>query len=81
MSSIRKVAVVVGSLRKGSLNQVDRPCADRTGAAGTFAGNRPKLAACRFTNQDLDDAPPEAWVAFREQDQGRRRRAVRVARA
>ena len=65
MSTSRKVAVLVGSLRKASINR-------RTALA--LAALAPsgleleivEIGALPLYNQDLDEAPPEAWVAFRD---------------
>jgi chromate reductase, NAD(P)H dehydrogenase (quinone) len=64
----RKIAVIVGSLRKDSLNRK---------IANTLISLAPKSILCEITeirdlplyNQDLDDeqCPPEAWVKFRKQ--------------
>jgi chromate reductase len=66
MSTNRKVAVLIGSLRKASLN--------RRAALALAAVAPPELqfefveiGQLPLYNQDLDDAPPAAWVAFREQ--------------
>ena len=61
----RDVAVLVGSLRKGSLNRM---------AANTLCRMGPKSLACRqveirdlpLYDPDLDETPPESWTAFRE---------------
>jgi len=66
MSSNRAVAVVVGSLRKDSMNRK---------MAQALAGLAPKNLKFVFVeigdlplyNQDLDSAPPEKWVSFRDQ--------------
>ena len=65
MSTKRTVAVLVGSLRKGSLNRR---------AAHALAALAPEglsleiveIGALPLYNQDLDEAPPEAWVTFRD---------------
>jgi chromate reductase len=59
------IAVLVGSLRKDSLNRK---------AAATLAELAPAsirleqvdIGQLPMYNQDLDDAPPDAWTAFRE---------------
>jgi chromate reductase len=68
MSTTRKVAVLVGSLRKASLNRH---------AANALAAMAPpglelqivEIGEMPHYNQDLEDntPPPPAWVAFREQ--------------
>ena len=65
MSTIRKVAVLVGSLRKGSFNRM---------TAGILAAVAPpemhleilEIRQLPLYNQDDDDAPPAQCVAFRE---------------
>jgi chromate reductase len=62
----QKVAVLVGSLRKDSLNRR---------AAHTLAALAPAGMDFRFVeigdlplyNQDLDAAPPQTWITFRQQ--------------
>ena len=61
-----KIAIVVGSLREGSINKkIARSiCAlrgDNLDCSIIDIGNLP------LYNQDLDANPPEQWVAFREQ--------------
>ena len=66
MSATRKIAVLVGSLRSGSLNRR---------AANALATMAPAGMEFQFIeigrlplyNQDLDDSPPQPWVSFREQ--------------
>ncbi len=65
MSSIRKVAVVVGSLRKGSLNRLTAHALIAL-APPALALETVEIGGLPLYNQDLDDAPPEAWVAFRD---------------
>lgn len=65
MNAQRDVAVVVGSLRKESLNR-------RTAHALAEVapdGLRLEIVEIRdlpMYDQDLDDSPPEPWVAFRD---------------
>jgi chromate reductase len=62
----KKIAVVVGSLRRGSYNRK---------MARALIALAPESLACQLVeinelplyNQDLDDAPPPPWSAFREQ--------------
>ncbi|MGD0431457.1 MAG: NAD(P)H-dependent oxidoreductase [Acetobacteraceae bacterium] len=66
MSKSRKVAVFVGSLRKGSLNR------HAANALISMAPSRMELqiieiGSLPLYNQDLDASPPQPWVAFREQ--------------
>jgi chromate reductase len=66
MSMSQKVAVLVGSLRKASLNRR---------AASALAALAPEgmelhivdIGQLPLYNQDLDDAPPQAWAAFRQE--------------
>jgi chromate reductase, NAD(P)H dehydrogenase (quinone) len=66
MSITRKVAVLVGSLRKGSFNRL---------TAKALAALAPaeqqleivEIGQLSLYNQDDDDAPPPPWVAFRAQ--------------
>ncbi len=61
----RDIAVIVGSLRAGSLNRM---------AANALAAMAPETLRLEIVgmgdlplyNQDLDDTPPEAWTVFRE---------------
>jgi len=65
MSTKRKVAVLVGSLRKGSFNRM---------TAGVLAAVAPaemqleilEIRQLPLYNQDDDDAPPAQYVTFRE---------------
>lgn len=65
MSSVRAVAIVVGSLRKDSINRK---------LALAIADLAPKSLKFVFAdigelspyNQDLDATPPASWVAFRD---------------
>lgn len=65
MAATRNVAVLVGSLRKGSFNR---------SMALAMAGIAPpslklgivEIGDLPFFNQDLEQAPPPAWTAFRD---------------
>ena len=65
MAATRNVAVLVGSLRKGSFNR---------SMALAMAGIAPpslklgivEIGDLPFFNQDLESAPPAAWTAFRD---------------
>jgi chromate reductase len=64
MAAKRKVAVIVGSLRKGSFSRM---------TAKALCGLVPELECeiveigqLQLYNQDLDEAPPQEWVAFRD---------------
>jgi chromate reductase, NAD(P)H dehydrogenase (quinone) len=66
VSSHRNVAVIVGSLRQGSLNRMTAK------VLATLASPALQLAMVEIGdlplyNQDLDDAPPAPWTAFRAQ--------------
>jgi chromate reductase len=62
--SKRKVAVIVGSLREGSLNRKLAHELVRLAPAGLdFAFV--EIGALPLYNQDLDGDPPAAWEAFR----------------
>jgi chromate reductase len=65
MSETRDVAVLVGSLRKGSYNRMTAR------ALIEIAPESLKLEIVEFRDlplydQDLDDSPPAQWTAFRE---------------
>lgn len=65
MDKTRDVAVIVGSLRKDSINRK---------VANALAGVAPsslklgvvEIGSLPIYNQDADDAPPAAWTSFRE---------------
>ena len=65
MTAPRDVAVVVGSLRKGSLNRM---------TARALAALAPPALALEIVeirdlplyDQDLDGQPPAPWIAFRK---------------
>ena len=62
----RKIAIVVGSLRKDSINRKLAHELVRLGPAGldfAFA----EIGALPLYNQDLDGTPPAAWEAFRDE--------------
>jgi chromate reductase len=61
-----KIAIIVGSLREGSINRkvAKSMCAiasDKLDCTIVEIGDLP------LYNQDLDSAPPEAWVRFRSE--------------
>lgn len=66
MSTSQKVAVLVGSLRKASLN---RSTAHALAALAPAGMNLQivEIGDLPLYNQDLDDAPPASWVTFRGQ--------------
>src|SRR5205085_2174109 len=69
MTAQKKIAVFVGSLRKGSFNRM---------MAKALIGLAPKTLSLEIIeinqlslyNQDLDDDPPEVWVKFRSRIKG-----------
>ncbi len=66
MASPYSVAVVVGSLRKDSLNRKMARAAIAL-APATLAARIVEIGELPHYNMDLDgDAPPAAWVAFRD---------------
>lgn len=65
MDNARDVAVIVGSLRKGSINrQVANALTELAPPELTL--NIIEIAHLPLYNQDVDDNPPSAWTAFRE---------------
>jgi chromate reductase len=65
MDKARDVAVIVGSLRKGSINrQVANALTELAPPELTL--NIIEIAHLPLYNQDVDDNPPTAWTAFRE---------------
>jgi len=65
MASTRKIAVLVGSLRRGSFN---RKAANALIALAPAALQLEivEIGHLALYNQDFDEAPPAEWVAFRE---------------
>lgn len=64
----RKIAVIVGSLRKDSLNRkVAEALVEEAPAGLSFAFV--EIGDLPFFNQDLEAAPPAQWTRFREQVQ------------
>jgi chromate reductase len=69
MAQSRKVAVIVGSLRKGSLNRL---------TAHALAALAPdgleleivEIGDLPLYDQDLDEAPPAEWTRFRDRIRG-----------
>lgn len=61
----KKIAVVVGSLRKESFNRKMARALMKL-APGTLEFEEVEIAGLPLYNQDLDDAPPAQWTAFRE---------------
>jgi chromate reductase len=65
MDKARDVAVIVGSLRKGSINrQVANALTELAPPELTL--NIIEIGHLPLYNQDVDDNPPTAWTAFRE---------------
>lgn len=66
MSQVYKVAVVVGSLRKESINRkVAKALAEL--APASLALNIVEIGDLALYNEDIDVEPPAAYTAFREQ--------------
>lgn len=66
MNSPKKVAVIVGSLRQGSLNR-KMALAAAAMAPASMQLTLVEIADLSFFNQDLEATPPAPWVTFREQ--------------
>ena len=62
---MRDVAVLVGSLRKGSFNRKMAHVL-REISAGTLALDPVELGDLPLYNEDLEATPPEAWTRFRD---------------
>jgi len=65
MDQPRDVAVIVGSLRKESLNRKMAQAAIGL-APPSLALELVEIGALPLYNQDLEAAPPDTWVAFRQ---------------
>jgi chromate reductase, NAD(P)H dehydrogenase (quinone) len=65
MSTTRKVAVFVGSLRKGSFNRMTAKALAAL-APAELQLKIVEIGQLPLYNQDDDDAPPPPWVEFRE---------------
>lgn len=65
MSETHDVAMIVGSLRKDSIN---RKLANALAeiAPGSLKLNEVEIGHLPIYNQDSDDAPPSVWTSFRE---------------
>lgn len=61
----RDIAVIIGSLRKDSLNRKVANVLIEV-APDTLKPSIVEIGAMPLYNQDLDDTPPAAWVTFRE---------------
>ena len=64
MPQPRDVAVLVGSLRKGSLNRMAAEALARLAPQG-LALEIVEIGALPLYNQDLDQDPPQSWADFR----------------
>lgn len=62
----RKVAIIVGSLRKDSLNRKLAEALIANGPAG-LAFSFVEIGDLPFFNQDLEAAPPAQWTRFRDE--------------
>lgn len=66
MSSEHKVAIIVGSLRKGSFSRkIAQSLVELAPASLKFSFV--EIGGLSFYNQDLDGTPPADWEAFRAQ--------------
>ena len=65
MGAIRNVAVLVGSLRKGSYSR-SLAIATASLAPPSLKAGIVEIGDLPLFNPDLDEAPPAAWVAFRD---------------
>ena len=64
MAAKRKVAVIVGSLRKGSFSRMTAKAL--CGLAADLDCGILEIGQLPLYNQDLDEAPPQEWVDFRD---------------
>ncbi|MGY4427866.1 chromate reductase [Bradyrhizobium sp. F1.13.1] len=65
MAKTTDVAVIVGSLRKGSINRMVANTLIELAPAELKLGVV-EIGQLQLYNQDLDDQPPAEWTAFRE---------------
>lgn len=65
MAEQRNVAVIVGSLRKASFNRMTAKTLAKL-APESLSLDIVEIGDLPLYNQDLDEAPPEPWVAFRD---------------
>ena len=61
----KKIAVIVGSLRKGSFNRKMAKALMKL-SPESFSLEIVEIGGLPLYNQDLDDDPPVAWTEFRE---------------
>ncbi len=66
MTNARNVAVLVGSLRKDSLNRKMAHALAALAPEGLKLGIV-EIRDLPFYDQDIENTPPQAWVTFREQ--------------
>jgi chromate reductase len=66
MSETRKVAVLVGSLRKGAFSRMTAHALAAV-APAALELQIVEIGALPLYNQDEDASPPAAWTAFRDQ--------------
>jgi len=66
MSSVKKVGVLIGSLRKGSFSRRIAHAAIGLAPEG-LSFSIIDIGGLSFFNQDLEAAPPADWVSFREE--------------
>lgn len=69
MAKTINVAVIVGSLRKGSINRMVANTLIEVAPADLKLGIV-EIGQLQLYNQDLDDRPPAEWTAFRERIAG-----------
>ena len=65
MASQRDVAVLVGSLRKGSLNRMTAHAMAEL-APPTLAFEIVEIGELPLYNSDLEEQPPPSWTTFRD---------------
>jgi chromate reductase, NAD(P)H dehydrogenase (quinone) len=65
MDKIRNVAVIVGSIRKDSINRKVANALEELAPSGLKLGNV-EIGQLPIYNPDGDDKPPAEWTAFRE---------------
>jgi len=63
--TLRNVAVLVGSLRRASINRMAAHALVKLAPASLALGIV-EIGQLPLYNQDLDDAPPPEWTAFRD---------------
>jgi chromate reductase len=69
MSSRREIAVIVGSLRKGSINRMVAAALIELAPEDIKLGIV-EIGQLQLYNQDIDDRPPQEWTEFRERIRG-----------